>query len=161
MNFKTLFGFAFVLLLAASCKEDPKSSPVAKTMGIEISKLESAKQSIVGYRERLPTLRTELNNLPESVKSDTASGFSEVMRYVDISDMKSEAMLAMYDRVIPQVTALQRSLNDGMVKPEQAQASYDSMFVSFKGYETGVEAVKTSIERITEDIKRLNAGVKK
>lgn len=105
-----IFTLAFIaIILGTQCQESaPKSSDFNTQLSTEIGNLNTARQTVVDANNQVNDLRTELNNIPEDVKADPNSGFSELLRKVEIFESKTGAMLMMYDRVIPEPPILIR-----------------------------------------------------
>ena len=148
--------FAFTALLwATQCQQNQKPANLATQVNTEITNLEAARKAIVETRDRIPALRNEINNIPESVKSDAGSGFSELQRQVEIFEMKTNAMVVMYDRVVPQLQKFSADIQSGFFTQEAAQHRYDSLFLTFKDYNIGVESTKKMLESMSAEAKRL------
>ncbi|MCK6693655.1 MAG: hypothetical protein L6Q97_16355 [Thermoanaerobaculia bacterium] len=150
----TFFAFS-ALLWATQCQQNQKSGNLAEQVNTEITNLQAARQAIVETRDRIPALRTEINNIPASVKSDTSSGFAELQRQVEIFDLKTNAMVVMYDRVVPQLQKFSADVQSGFFTKEAAQHRYDSLFLTFKDYNIGVESTKKMLESMSAEAKRL------
>ncbi|MCB0535133.1 MAG: hypothetical protein H6574_19345 [Lewinellaceae bacterium] len=152
-----IFTLAFIaIILGTQCQESaPKSSDFNTQLSTEIGNLNTARQTVVDANNQVNDLRTELNNIPEDVKADPNSGFSELLRKVEIFESKTGAMLMMYDRVIPELTDINTNMQSGGLNAEQAQMHYDSIAPTIKNYATGAENTKKLMEQMREEAKRL------
>lgn len=153
-----IFFVFSALLWANQCGQGPKSDNIASQVNTEIANLQAARQAIVETRDRIPALRNEINNIPESVKSDTGSGFAELQRQVEIFELKTNAMVTMYERVVPQLQKFSADVQSGFFTREAAQLRYDSLFLTFKDYNIGVESTKKMLESMSAEAKRLAGG---
>ncbi len=154
---KRIFALSIMaVLLGTQCQESaPKSTDINTQLSTEIGNLNTARQTIADAKNQLNDLRTELNNVPESVKADPNSGFSELLRRVETFESKTDAMLMMYDRVIPELTGMNTNLQNGSLNPDQARMHYDSIAPTFNNYATGAENTKKMMEQMQEEAKRL------
>ncbi|MBK8965857.1 MAG: hypothetical protein R3D58_16000 [Saprospiraceae bacterium] len=143
-------------LLGTQCQESaPKSTDFNTQLSTEVSNLNTARQTVVDAKNQLNDLRTELNNVPESVKADPNSGFSELLRRVEVFESKTGAMLMMYDRVIPELTDMNTNVQNGSLNPNQAKMHFDSIAPTFNNYANGAESTKKMMEEMREEAKRL------
>lgn len=152
-----IFTLAFIaIILGTQCQENaPKSTDFNTQLSTEIGNLNAAKQTVADAKNQINDLRTELNNIPESVKADPNSGFSELLRRVEIFESKTGAMLMMYDRVIPELTEINTNMQSGSLNPDQAKMRFDSIAPTFNNYTTGAENTKKLMEQMREEAKRL------
>lgn len=155
MKSNAIFFFFSALLWATQCQQGQKSDNLATQVNTEVTNLQAARQAIVETRDRIPALRSEINNIPEQVKSDPNSGFAELQRQVEIFDLKTNAMVVMYDRVVPQLQKFSADVQSGFFTKEAAQARYDSLFLTFKDYNIGVEGTKKMLESMSAEAKKL------
>ncbi len=145
----------FFALLATACQNTAPEKTLSDGVQTEVADLKTAKQGLANVRLKLNDLRSALNVVPESVKTDTTSGFSEIMNRVSIHESKSAAMMTAYDQIIPEMEKLQADIAAGRVDAKSGQAQYDQLYLRFKGYKQGLEGVQNDLQKMEAAIAKL------
>ncbi len=142
-------------LLTTACQNNATEKSLSDGVKTEVADLKTAQQGMASVRLKLDDLRSKLNAVPESVKSDTTSGFAEIMQRVGIHESKSAAMMTAYDQIIPEMEKLQADIAAGKVDSKIGQAQYDQLYLRFKGYKQGLEGVQNDLQKMDEAIAKL------
>lgn len=159
--FATLFLSLSVLLFLA-CKNQSTSAdqPVATTLDTDISQIETTRTGMNQIRTDMVKLNAQLNALPESIKEDTASGYSALLANLQLLDTKTSAMLTAYDQIIPELRDLQVKAGRNQINADSAKYRYDQLALRFDQHDKGLKMMQKFLKDMQDETTALVAKAK-